>query len=308
MSSKNIEGTKRTDGYSFDPYTLVIIGLDTKDGPDHPLFDVTDRHKSIDRGMVESIKAFGCIEPISFQVTKQSDGSTRCEVVQGRRRVIHARIAQDELRTKDPSAECRVKGIKVSGAEDFELVGINVVTNEQRLNDDPLTKARKAKKMLSLKTDGASSRKEVAAAFGITQVQLGIWLKTLELDSSVLKMVESGELNFSSAAALTDVPKDQQQLAAKELRDSTPAEKQPTVDQARRKAAEKTGKQVGLSLKTIRAITLLIEADRQDEIGSGMKISDDVYDMLRIICGTLNPTKMKGMSELINRAESGEKP
>lgn len=86
MAKQALEG-KRLNAFAMDASDLTIIGLDTKDGPEHPLYDERI-FLPIDEAMVRNIRAFGVIEAINVR-----KNGPNVEVVDGRQRVRHARIA-----------------------------------------------------------------------------------------------------------------------------------------------------------------------------------------------------------------------
>ena len=93
MSKQALNG-RRLNAFGMDPMDLTVIGHDTEDGPDHPLYD--ERVKlPIDDAMVMNIASLGVREPII--VRKNGDA---VEVVDGRRRVLHARVANELLAKK----------------------------------------------------------------------------------------------------------------------------------------------------------------------------------------------------------------
>jgi ParB family chromosome partitioning protein len=83
---------RRLNAFAVDPDNLIIIGLDTDDGPEHPLYD--ERVKlPLDESTVLNIMAIGVKEPV---LVRKTDGNP--EVVDGRRRTMHAREANRRLR------------------------------------------------------------------------------------------------------------------------------------------------------------------------------------------------------------------
>src|ERR1044071_4250279 len=74
--------------YYADPDDLVIIGLDTDDGPEHPLYDPRIKG-DISEPEIRNVEYFGIITPV--QVRRYDN---RLEVVNGRGRVRKARLVK----------------------------------------------------------------------------------------------------------------------------------------------------------------------------------------------------------------------
>src|SRR5210317_1175692 len=117
---------RRINSFALDPYKLTIVGHDTDDGPEHPLYD--ERIKlPLEQSMIANFRALGVKNPI--RVHKTSDG--KLIVVDGRRRVLHAREANRQLaREGEPELEVPVLQEKGSN-EDLEMTSISL--NEHRV-------------------------------------------------------------------------------------------------------------------------------------------------------------------------------
>lgn len=93
MAKHQVFDAARLGGFRFDPDVLVIIGLDTKDGPEHELWDERALLPYSEE-MVLSLMDLGCLKTIT--VRKGEDG--RPEIVDGRGRAIAGREANRRLR------------------------------------------------------------------------------------------------------------------------------------------------------------------------------------------------------------------
>jgi ParB family chromosome partitioning protein len=215
----------RGDRYFFTPEDLIIIGLDTKDSEEHALYD--ERIKlPVHEGMVASIKVYGVIE----DVVVRKNGPA-CEVVDGRQRVRAARQANLELK-RDGKAEVRIP-VTTRKGDDGEMLGVSVATNEQRTADSPIVRAKKAQKML----DQGREKPYVAMSFGVSQVVLNGLLALLELDRSVQKAVEAGELSVSAAAKLVRLKREDQRAKLAEVREKAKTTgKRPTAKDTKQAA------------------------------------------------------------------------
>jgi ParB family chromosome partitioning protein len=198
----------RFDAFRFDPSKLVIIGLDTDDGPEHPLWD--ERIKlPLDEAMVKSVMKIGVKETII--VRKRPDGGA--EVVNGRRRTMHAREANRRLEELGEPL-LAVPAVLERGDDDHHAE-VMVSLNEIRVNDDVLVKAAKAKRML----DRCGDVERVATAFGVTDRTVHTWVKLDELPKTVKKAVSEGVLSANAAGKLHGMDKVEQDKALAELKE-----------------------------------------------------------------------------------------
>lgn len=205
MGKQAFEGP-RSQVFHLDPADIVIIGLDTDDGPEHPLWD-----SRIDLPVVEetvhNMMAHGVLEPIT--VRKNGDVA---EVIYGRQRVKHAREANRRLKKLGRKAirvECKVR----RGDADGKLVALGFSENHHRRDDTPLNQAKQAKRLL----DMGYVEEEILAELSVSRPTFRRWMKLLELTAPVQRMVDSGKLSSVAAAKLADLPREEQEEKAKEL-------------------------------------------------------------------------------------------
>jgi hypothetical protein len=105
-------GGKSFDGFSLPPHGIVVIGVDTLHGPEHPLYcaravRVNNGAEPVDDRMYRSIKARGVLQPIRVRLEKVADddvawlptfrGKHVHVVVAGRTRVLYGRRVVDEM-------------------------------------------------------------------------------------------------------------------------------------------------------------------------------------------------------------------
>lgn len=222
MSKLDMEGTAKRDLFLVPPEKLFIIGIDTADGPEHPLYD--ERIKlPIDPNMVADVARFGVLQPI-----KARRNGANLEVVVGRQRVRWAREANLKL----PGDPVRVPTVIMS-ADDRESSLVMIAENEVR-QDDPVTV--KSARVRDLVERRGYSVKEVALAFGRTQATIKAWLSLTNLDPTVASKIDSGEVSASAGAALAVLPRERQRVAVEQAQQAT-AKK----DAAKKASAKKGG-------------------------------------------------------------------
>lgn len=207
--SKQVFEEQRLNAYWIAPEDLVIIGLDTKDGPEHLLYD--DRVKlPLNPAMVQNIKALG-VKKVVNVMKLQVDGADRACVVDGRQRVRCAREANKQL-VDEGEEPMKVKVIPERGEEKL-IAAIGVSTNCFNAEDSIASKARKAQRLI----DRGLTADETANALGVTTTTIASWLKLLDLAAPVVKAVETGQISAHAASKLADMSKQDQAEQLKEL-------------------------------------------------------------------------------------------
>lgn len=196
--SRSDAGQHRTSMIWFDPDDLVIIGLDTKDGEEHTLYDPRINDPITDQ-QIANIRTYGVIQPI----TVQRDGD-RFIVVDGRGRVRRARAAAD-LQRKAGEEVLKVPCVVKRGS-DVMMLGVSRAANSCRTDDNPLRNARWANKM----AEAGMSQTEVAIGFGVSQSTVSMWISLVELSSRVQTAVERGQVSATAAARLSKLSRSEQ--------------------------------------------------------------------------------------------------
>lgn len=227
-SGGQAEGTRRSY-FVFDPHEVVIIGIDTKDGPEHPLFDAeSNAHPAEkDEPNIANVRTFGVLKPILFD----RDGD-RIIVVDGRTRVRWARCAAKIQRAAGEEVLV-VPGIPKRG-DGAMLYGISRAANTHRPDDSPMSQARNAQRLI----DMGRSEAEAAVAFGVTLPTMRQWLSLLALDPKVQRAVERG-MAISAATPLAKLSRSEQVTKLAQL---TEAGARPTARAVTNKMREGDGR------------------------------------------------------------------
>lgn len=279
--SQLIEGAKRFTGFRMDPKDILIAGLDVG-GKDDPLYD--ERIKlPLDEAMVESIIAIGVREPVVVVVREGEP-----IVVDGRRRVLHAREANRRLeKLGEPTRDVAVVAEK--GTEQAlkiaPLVGEHL--NNHRVNDGVIMRAKKAERMIARGYDKA----DVALALGVTQNTISNYLSFGDLCKEAKDAVDAGKISPSAAAKLATLSKDDQKAKLEELLASTPAGKKVTNARAAKAAGvrQAVGKKV---------LTKIVSCHFQHDAAQ-QKVSDDFIDGIRFALGELDADAIPGLCEYL---------
>jgi ParB-like chromosome segregation protein Spo0J len=206
MSGSQLMDGKRGSIFWTDPHDLVIVGLDTDDGPEHDLHDKRVRDP-LDPLFVESIVAFGVQTPIQVAV---KDG--RYYVVYGRQRTRGAREAIAILKSRGEDSKILVPCMAAKMGDTKRLAQIAIVENEHRRQDSIAVKAEKAQTLLDRGADVA----RVALVFAVDTNTVRSWLKFASLSAPVKDAVEAGRITATAASKWADMKK-ADQVAALEL-------------------------------------------------------------------------------------------
>ena len=188
--------------FKFSPNELVIIGLDTDDGPEHELWDARiNEPEDSDalQALARNIATRGVLQPIVVR----KDGN-KAQVVAGRRRVRAARIANATI-LADSKNMVLVPAQRRQG-DALDMVGALVSENEHRQADAFLERATKALKMRTL----GANMKEVAEAFNVQTAAVRRWFRVLELDEEILQAIRDGGIAPYAAMELSTLPREQQ--------------------------------------------------------------------------------------------------
>lgn len=197
-----VPDAKRGTFFVVSPESLVII-----DDPSHPLYDKRES-LPLDDGFVESIVEFGVRQIIT--VRKNGD---RLEVVDGRRRTRGAIEANKRRADRNlPALSVRVV---LERGTDEEMDLLMVLGNRGRVDDDPVTLAEKAQRLV------AKVGEDRTALALCTDVRtLRSILKVLDLAPEVRSQIQAGEVKYSAAIKLADLPREQQGEALAEAQAS----------------------------------------------------------------------------------------
>lgn len=241
MSKKTAIDAPRGTFFWLDPDDprLKVIGLDTDDGPDHPLYD--DRIKRpLDPNRVKNFAFYGCRKPISVRVV-----GDEYHVVDGRGRVRYSREVKSLQTASGETETIRIPAIVAKG-DDADLFGVSRALNLHD-TDGPLTNAKNAQRMLAMGRTIA----EVAVSFGVSEQTIRNWETLLNnVAPEVLSQVIAGEITGTAAIQLAPIPKQEQAAALEEIKSEVKETGgKVTVERAAKKAREKTGKAAGLTPK-----------------------------------------------------------
>lgn len=240
-----------------DPNDFVIIGRDTdpKEAEGHVLYDERALWPETEP-MVANIMYYGILEPIRVR----NEGG-KLLVVDGRQRVINAREAK-KRQAAAGATEVKVPYIETEGDDKF-VGGVMLSGNEQRTDDNMLTKALKCARWMSLQ--GASAE-DAAIAFGKSTTAIKGWLTLAKADSRVHDALEKNKISASAALQIAKMPKDEQFEALQKLVKDSQTER---VSEAKaRKLREETAAAAAAASETVQGTPAPADAPAE---GDGKK-------------------------------------
>lgn len=220
-------GAERREEFVWiDPHKLTIVGLDTPENQDHPLYDER-ANLPVNERVVRSILARGFALEGAITIRKngdREDGSPIVEVVNGRQRVKAARAAMGLLRAgyemngqkfdPNPDAKILIPCLTKRG-EAGDLAADMVTGNVLRVDDNPVVCARKAQRLMRY----GRSVEDVAANFGRTVNTVKNWLQILDCDADVIHAVATMRLPASIAKQMMGIPQEEQKALVKKMLD-----------------------------------------------------------------------------------------
>lgn len=204
MSKTAIDAPRGTI-FQVNPEDVVIIGLDTPDGEEHPLYD-RRIFLPVNEGLGYDLAEMGNLEPIT--VRKNGD---RLEVTIGRQRVRAARWINEKLRTQ--GAETVRLHALVKGGTDDRLMGQRISENAHRTNDTPMNNARNLARYLDI----GRTMAEAARRFGVADETLRLWRILLDLHPDIQAAVDAGTISANAAAQLHGMRREDQPKFLAEL-------------------------------------------------------------------------------------------
>lgn len=279
------ERVKRSEMWRIDPDVCVVIGLDTKDGPEHPLYDARIE-LPVPEAFIKNVDAIGVQQAV--QVIRGPAGEP--VIVNGRQRIRACRIANKRRRKRGEEpwlVPCEPR----SGSGAF-LSMVAISTNEYVQQDSPVAKANKAARLVN---EMGMSPAEVAVGFGVTSQTIRNWLRLLELDHKVQKAVERGIVKPTQAIQLHGLPAEEQR---EKLESLTSSGERVTVERARAAAKDPEGN--GIRAPSKRVMRRVVEIAKSD----GETLSDDFVRGVRWACGDLDAKAVKGLSAMLEQASS----
>lgn len=270
------------------PHDVIIIGVDTDDGPDHPLYD--DRaFRELDPGRLANFQRLGIRSPIFIKSDNRYDKPI---VIDGRGRVRYAREIERLQKEAgvDPDEFIKLRALKEIGSNE-DLFGLSRALNLHD-RDDPLTTARNVERMISY----GKSDAEAAIVFGVSEQSIRNYRAMLQLSPEAQEAVKTAKLTPTAALQLASLPRAEQNEVLAEVQAEAASGKKPTVQRVRSKVAEKSGKEPNPNSPKMRiekATNLLMKLS---EIGNPTK--DTLVEYMDKVCKAVTGHKLSELGDI----------
>jgi ParB family transcriptional regulator, chromosome partitioning protein len=194
----------RTDAFWCDPDELIIVGLDTQDGPEHPLYEPKIK-RDLQEAAILNVMRLG----VRKAVLVRKDGD-RALLIDGRTRVRWAREANKRLKAEGRDLlKVRAFAERCSDEEAHDLM---VSLNEVRVDETPIERANKLNRLIGR----GRSEEEAAILYGVSLQTVKGLLAQLDLVESVQARVAAGELGIAEGKRLAALPRAEQEKVAAE--------------------------------------------------------------------------------------------
>lgn len=288
MSKQAIENAQRINAFLVAPEDLTIVGLDTEDGPEHPLYD--ERIKlPVDQQFVELMLLQGFTS-----VVKARKNGDKLEVVYGRQRVRTAREANKLLVAKgEEPIRCEVRVVK---DQDAGLMGLMIAENAYHQEDGPLVQADKLARFLAR----GRTEKEASVVFKCTLQTIKNLQKLLDLDPVVRRAVERGAVSASAAGELSAMSRDDQKTELTKLIESSDGGLKVTTKAVKAAAkAKKNGAEETLTAPPKRLITKVLKLNKEQDV-----LNHDFVAGVLWVLGEKASRQIKGLVALEHAASS----
>jgi ParB family chromosome partitioning protein len=214
------------------PGRLHVVGVDADEREEHPLDNLGRSEEKLDEGFVTNIFALGVLEPVIVRIVGK-----RIEVVDGTRRVLHAREASK--RSENAGLGPRLVPIILRHGEAKDLAVVQASANQfVKPEHTVMQKARRAAHLLNV---GVSEDK-VAMAFGVSVSTCRQWTKLLTLQPKVIDAIDRNHITAAVAIDWVALEPGKQLEAFRDAMEKVAAGGSVSAAQQRR---ERTVKQKG---------------------------------------------------------------
>lgn len=289
MGGQAMDAKRLSGGFHADPNKLIIIGFDTDDGPEHPLWDKRGKlppDENLANAMLR--EGFRGVIEVRKNGKDEETGEDIFEVVFGRRRVKAARLAQEK--SKAPF----LVSILVRKFDDEEAFAVRVGENIRRQDLSTLDKADELKRYLSR----GHNEQEAALLFDMSVNGIKNLMRLHDVNAEVRKAVERDDISASAAAELADIPREEQSAALAELLKNA-----ANGTKATRQAAKQAKHKRNNSDKTIappkRFITNILKLNDRH----GGMLNGDVVKGIMWALGDIKSASIKGLTQLEHELE-----
>lgn len=287
MGGQAMDAKRLSGGFLADPNDLTIVGFDTDDGPEHPLWDKRCKLPA-DENLADAMLRDGFQGAIEVRKNGEKDGKPIFEVVIGRRRTKSARRAQEK------SGQPFLINVLVRKYTEEEAFAVRVGENIRRLDLSPLDKADEMHRYMKR----GHNEKEAAIVFDMTVNGVKNIMRAHDLSADVRKAIEAGALSFAAAAELADLPRDEQGPAMVKLLEAEEHGEKVTKRSVKKAKAARNN-----SDKSVAPAKRMINKILQLNKRNNNPLNEDVVKGILWTLGDMPSEKIKGMRDLEKEIE-----
>lgn len=191
--SKRADDAPRQDIKMYDPNEVIIIGIDTSDGPSHWGYDGDSNKEPLLEASVAFTVEYGIIQPL----LGRRDGE-KIVIVAGRGRTRLLREANVQ-RVASGQAPWHLP-VRIVKGDEKRMRILKTAENSHRREQNPMARARQAYELSQLMPEA-----EAAQSMGLGLPQFKAVIKFLDLAPEVVKVVEKGGLKPTAALELVSL-------------------------------------------------------------------------------------------------------
>lgn len=278
------DGTRRSY-FMYRRDEVTVIGLDTKDGPEHPAYDerilIPLTHPKL-VALIASIKKHGVRESVKFK----RDGD-RNIIEDGRQRVRCAEEATRQLRAEGlmkAKEQILIPSIPWQGSHE-DLYAVARSVNACRVDNDVIVNAREARRLLGW----GKTPTEVAEDMGVTAKTIGEWIAVIDATPAIQRAVVRFGLSATAAARIAKMPSAEQAPALAEL---TAGGAKPTIRAVKDKLRADQGKapMVTPAKKLARIDNILESAGDNPDLAQCRSVLSRIMNVLHPAADVLSET------------------
>ncbi len=204
-------GVKRGELNSTTEDVFLIYGLDTKDGPEHALYDAQSNAYELEEAKIKHYEKVGVLTPI-----RVSPDGPKFGIVYGRKRLRYwrestkRRVARGEEPLPIPFMITKAK-----------LENLAVMVAIENMVRTEATFAQRADMVLRLVEGHGMDPDDVGVDLGLSKTQVEALLTYNTLDESVRSKVEAGVLKATAALYLAPLPRAEQKAELAKLEEKS---------------------------------------------------------------------------------------
>jgi len=269
--SKRADNAPRKEVKMYDPHAVLIIGIDTDDGPSHWGYDEASNKAPVLEADVLFTYKYGIIQ----NVLAKRDGD-KLVIVAGRGRTRQLREA-NKRRVADGLAPWFLPVSIVQG-DARQMLALKLGENSHRREQSPLARAQQAYELKQQYPDD-----EAAVIMGLSVYQFRDILKLLDLGPAARKAIMTGDLKPTGGIELAALSEAEQEKQLTGLL-AAGGGKAPTTRDVKAKIREASGK-APLATPSTRVKKVGEILDKLDENTNATK--DDLWAAIKKIRNAL---------------------